>query len=140
MNAALEFHDSTLTAIERRGAFLVLVLAPGYVHKAGLDLSGPGTGWLETVHITVAGGEAHGDLTSLPETLSDGSLQCGESPYLGLVPVPFQFAGSVSLQLAGQSGRSVMVLGRAISITLVGTESYLEALPWPVQNSTPGAS
>jgi hypothetical protein len=129
-----------LTAIERRGTFLVLVLAPGYVHKAGSDPSGHGTGWHETVHITVPGGEAHGDLSSLPEELSSGSLQCGEAPYLGLVPVPFQFTGPVSLQLTGLSGHSLVVVGRAVSIALVGTGSYVEELPWPVPNSTPGPS
>ena len=140
MNAAVDFHDSTLTAIERRGDILVLVLAPAHVHKPGTDPNGPGTGWLETVHMSVTGAEVHGDLSNAPQELWEGSLQCGESAYPGLAPVPLEFTGSVSLQLTAQSGCTLTVVGQAISITIVGTGTLLEDLPWPVQDSGPGPS
>jgi hypothetical protein len=140
VNAALEIHDSTLKGVERRGSSLTLVFEPGYVHRSeqrpGIDA---GTGWNETVHVIVAGGEAHGNLTSLPEELSGGSLQCGVTTHENSVPIPLQFTGPVSLQLTCSSGLSVVVVGHSVSAALVGTGSYVEAFPGAPLNSAPGA-
>ena len=131
MNAALEFHDSTLTGIERRGSFLTVVLNPAYIHKfEQRDGTEARTGWNHTVHLTVESGEANGNLSSLPEELESGSLQCGDTPYPHLVPVPLQFTGSVSLQLTCLSGHSLVVVGRAITVALVGAGKYVERVPF----------
>jgi len=140
MNAALEFHDSTLAAIERRGSVLTVVLDPGYVHKseqrAGTEAR---TGWHHVVHLAFEGGEAHGDVSSLPEELWGGSLQCGDTPYPHLVPAPLQFTGTVSLQLTCLSGRSLAVVGRAVSVALVGVGTYVEEVPSAPLKAGPGA-
>jgi hypothetical protein len=128
-NAAVELHDSQLERIERRGGDCTLVLT-AYVHrsrgKPGVD---SGSGWSQTVHFHVTGAHLEGATPVFPLRLAGGRLAARELQLTNLVPVPSSFTGPVRLELAGEGGESVRVLGEVAELALVGEARYVDEFP-----------
>src|SRR6185369_6438617 len=95
----IEFHDSTLTAINDAAETPELLLE-AYVHR--WELHGDrwiGTGWLRPVRIRMR--KAAGPVAApvLPASISIGGLRSGGVTYGNLVPLPFESAGEFELSL-----------------------------------------
>lgn len=93
-----------------------MTLAARVHRSAGVPGVDPGSVWEETVALQFLAGEAHGDLASLPAALVSGILDGGDERYEGLVPLPLDRPGLITLTLTADSGQTVVVTGSAVAV------------------------
>jgi hypothetical protein len=125
----IEFHDSTLTRINRTDQQCQLVL-DAYVHRwEARGDEWTGTGLMQVVHIIV--GDPFGPLAStpvLPALISDGRIRAGDATY-DLVPLPFEASSDVDLWLQIDTIGTVAITGHGVRVEAVGEGRYVEDLP-----------
>jgi hypothetical protein len=125
----IEFHDSTLTRIDRTDQQCQLVL-DAYVHRWEARGDGwTGTGLMQVVHIIV--GNSFGPLAStpvLPAVISDGRMRAGDVTY-DLVPLPLVASSEVDLSLQLDTVGTVAITGHGVRVEAVGEGRYVEDLP-----------
>ena len=129
MNAALEFHDSTLSSVVTVGTDCVLRF-DGYLHqsqgRAGVD---PGTGWQCLVELRLRQGRRDGSVPELPVALSDGTLHLGASVFENCVPIPLQDLRATRIELIAVSGERVVFTGASLEAALVTEPKYVDTFP-----------
>jgi hypothetical protein len=130
MVRTLEFHDSTLAAIEVEAGEVVLDLLPGYVHQwEERDGRRIGTGWETAVRIRIAGVSTAFDAPQLPAEIADGSLVVDDGVSVNMVSLPFREDGHILLAMELVGGASLNVAGIGVTIEAIGAGTFLEALP-----------
>jgi len=128
-NAAIELHDSQVERIELQGGDCTLVLT-AYVHRSqGKPGVHAGSGWSQTAHLRIMRAHLEGAAVALPLRLATGRLTAQELQLTNLVPVPSSFTGAVRLELVGEGGESVVVLGEVADLVLVGDARYVDEFP-----------
>ena len=130
MNLAIEFHDSELTSMGKRGDVLQLRLN-AYIHKSegrpGVDA---GTGWWQDTQITVERGVVEGPITNWPAEMYDGVLEIDGERFDNGVPVPFERVGEVRLTLKLSYDDPFVVLGSGVRVELShGAPVCIEEFP-----------
>jgi hypothetical protein len=127
--AGFELHDSEVVRIEWQGGDCTVVLA-AYVHRShgrfGID---HGSVWSQAAHVRVARAEFEGESPTLPFGLTDGRLIAPEREFTNVIPVPSQFTGPVRLELLGESGESIVIVGQGCALALVGEARYVKDFP-----------
>lgn len=126
--ASIEFHDSTLLSIERKGASLRLLLDAYIHHWDMVDGRWKGTGWVQPVEITVDHG-VMAESACLPIGLGGGALKIGDVVYSNVVPLPLVASTLATLRLEVTSGESLEITGLAFSIRTTGRGELCEDLP-----------
>ena len=127
INAALELHDSTLSAVERADKTLLLHLDPAYVHKSpGVPGKDAGEGWLCVVQIILRDAVDSVSIDSA-ECISDGALVCNGQRLDNLIPIPFSFAGKTHLSLVLTEGGKTLEIGaNGVDVSLTNAGRFLE--------------
>jgi hypothetical protein len=125
-NAAVELHDSQVEGVDWQGEDCTVVLT-AYVHrskgKPGIDA---GSGWSQIAHVRVTHARLDEAFPILPLRLAGGRLLAQELELTNVIPVPSQFPGPVRLQLLGEGGESMVLVGDAAELVLVGDASYVD--------------
>ena len=130
MARILEFHDSTLAAIEVDAGCVVLELSPGYVHPwEARDGRRAGTGCETPVRIRLGGVSTTFDTPRLPADIADGSLIVGAEIYANKVPLPLREDGDILLTLELVGGVSLNIAGVNATLEESGQRTFLEQLP-----------
>ena len=117
----IELHDSTLSAMRRDGGALVLELRPAYVHRDG-------AGWAQDVDLRLAGAIDAAVPIDLPLAMWDGRLDTPEGAFDGLLPVPLEIAGPVSLACELVSGVRIDIAAAAFRIEMLGEARFIESV------------
>jgi hypothetical protein len=128
-NAAIEWHDSQVDLVEQLGEDCLLTLT-AYVHRSeGEPGVAAGSGWSQRAHLRILRARVEGTVPPLPLTIATGRLTAGASALVNLVPVPSVFREPVRLELVGEGAESLVVLGEAAEVALVGEARYLDEFP-----------
>lgn len=128
MNAAVEFHDSQVVAVEHRADAVVVRLA-AYVHRSdGRPGYNIGTGWTQEVEMMFASGVVEALFAELPCTLSDGRVS-GGAEFAGMVPLPALVQSPVRFEALGQDGAWLVVRGAGLEVVAVAEAVYVEVFP-----------
>ena len=127
MNRAIEFHDSTVDGVSRRGADVVVSFSKAYIHKSegepGVD---PGTGWTQEAEFILSNGSIEGELPEFPCWVSDGRVECGGRVSDNCLTLPFHCRGPAKVELVFTDGSTVTVVGENASLNLSGEATYIE--------------
>jgi hypothetical protein len=129
-NAALEFHDSDIAAIEDDGQKITIRFAPAYVHRSsGVPGTDPGTGWSQDAVMVLSEGKLRGDPPRGQHTIASGSAKLSNASYDDLVPVPLSHVGDVHICFLFDDGSEINIHAQAMSLSLVGAATYVEDFP-----------
>jgi hypothetical protein len=125
----LEFHDSTVAAVNYSGNDVEVVL-DGYVHRwDAVGDSATGTGWVQPVRILIGGVGGTWMVPVLPIDISDGRLRVGATRHDNMVGLPFLASGAISLWLQFVNADMVEFVGRRVHIDAIGEARFVEDLP-----------
>jgi hypothetical protein len=125
----LEFHDSTLSAVNQTAEDVEVGL-DAYVHRwDALSDSWKGTGWMQPVRVLISEVGGRSVVPILPVEISDGHLAVATIIHDHLVRLPFNASGGVRLWLQLTNGDVVDFNGRAVQIDAVGEARFVEDLP-----------
>ena len=133
MNLAMEFHDSELTSIAKRGDSIELRF-DAYIHGSegtpGVDA---GKGWYQDVMLVVGGGVVEGEITNWPAELYHGTLEIDGAAIENVVPLPIERTGSIRLTLKPDfHDDPLLVLGNSVCSELFpGVPRFIENFPGP---------
>ena len=98
MPQAIEFHDSEVLSITEQDQRVVIEMVV-YLHVSdGRPAFDRGTGWTQHASLTLEGATVSAHVVA-PFGLVDGLLVVGEQRFDNLVPLPFEAAGEVRLEL-----------------------------------------
>jgi hypothetical protein len=124
----LEFHDSTIAAVNHTSRNVEIVLN-AYVHRWDAEGdSWTGTGWMQPVRILI--GDVDGSIAPvLPIGISDGRLAVGTITHDGLVRLPLKTSDATRLWLQLTNADVVEFIGRAVQIDVFGEARFVEDLP-----------
>jgi hypothetical protein len=129
VNSLVELHDSILAGLTLRNGDAVLSLRPGYVHRSsgrpGVD---PGTGWTQDLEVTITDATVSGDSGLLPASISGGNLRIGNQHHANALPMVAS-GSPVNLALAMETGATVEIRGRRLTLVPVGEAKYVEEFP-----------
>jgi hypothetical protein len=120
----LEFHDSTLSAVNQT-ADDVEVIMDAYVHRWG---AWKGTGWMQPVRILISEVRGRSVVPILPVYISDGHLAVATIIHDDLVRLPFNASGGVRLWLQLTNADVVEFSGRTMQIDVIGEARFVEDL------------
>lgn len=126
MNAALEFHDSTISSAQEAKGTLRLLFSEAYIHRSegrpGID---PGAGYIQPAELVFSGAEWHGLSPECTGALSDGTLTVGGKS-LSLIPVPFSAAGELKAEFIFVSGAVLSVSAESVACSCSGEPRFVE--------------
>ena len=129
-NAAIEFHDSEVGAIERDGTMLTIRFSPAYIHRTeGIPGVSSGTGWTQEAVMVLFGGHLSGEAPTLPCVLSNGSVAAGREFHDNVIPVPFVHLGETRVILSFDDGSEVQIKADELRLITVGEADYVESCP-----------
>ena len=125
MNSGLEFHDSVVTRIDVLGKNALVIFEKAYIHQtSGVPGVNSGDLVLYPAILEVSEAIVFGS-SEQNGYLMDGRLLIDETKY-NLVSFPFECAGSVSVQLAFNTGQSVRISGSKVQLYSTGEGRFLE--------------
>ena len=128
MPAWIEFHDSTLLALNVVGTDVELLL-DAYVHHWQMaDGTWRGTGWAQPVRITVRAVVGEPAAVAAPAEIADGRMRLGAVDH-DLVRLPLAQNDTVHLRLELVGG-SLDIRGSGVLVETLGEARYVEDLPW----------
>jgi hypothetical protein len=127
VNSLIELHDSKVSAIARRGAFICVDFTPAYFHwSAGQPGRDPGSGWIQDATLWFEDAEVTGLVPELPCDVFEGELRAGAQVHSNLIPVPFQSRESVKLLVRFSPECRVAVCGSSAWLDLLGDPRYVD--------------
>jgi hypothetical protein len=125
-HAAIEWHDSAITAITSLPEALVIDLR-AIVHRShgepGID---HGSVWVQPAAVILANGQQTGFTPLLPETIDDGQVW-STNDYDHMIRCPFLSNGQASLDLTLSSGDLLQFEADQLTLTFTGDPEFLEA-------------
>jgi hypothetical protein len=125
----IEFHDSTLTAVEQSVGGLEIAL-DAYVHRWEL-IGGQwrGTGWQQRVRIRTQSAVGPSVVLTLPVDIWNGELRANGLRDGELVPLPFESHDDFGLSLRLVDGSVIDITGRGLQVQASGDARFVENLP-----------
>jgi hypothetical protein len=126
MREAVELHDSEISLGRHSGSSVVLVAV---VHlsedRPGYDSGTTGT---QLAELVVEEANVESIPSSLPLSILSGQVFVGAQVVENLLPLPFDVAGDVLVELIGVE-ETLSVRGRVARVVLRGDWKYLDAVP-----------
>ena len=127
MNAALEFHDSEVRAIQPKDGDLSIVFSAAYVHHSeGVPGVDAGSGYVQALEMFLQQAMWSGSLKSCFGKLSDGHVSAGEQR-LSLIPLPYESSAPVKVELVFQNGESLVATAARAVIRFIGEARFIES-------------
>jgi hypothetical protein len=127
----LEFHDSTMLAVQADSMRASIEL-DGYIHRwEGSGPSRRGSGWTQGICLELDFPIIEGKLATLPVRLSYGRAVSKSLPARdeGTLTVPVSINRSTVLELKTASGERLKILGKRFRARATGKARYVERLP-----------
>jgi hypothetical protein len=129
-NAALEFHDSDLTALEVDDDRVTLRFAAAYIHRSeGVPGVDRGTGWTQEASVALARAKLAGVVRLGSPSLADDEVSLGDRHFAGLVPASLSYVGPVSVALLFLDGSRLRIDAEELHCELIGEPTYVEEFP-----------
>jgi len=125
----IEFHDSTLTALNESASAREVVL-DAYVRR--WEMVGDrwhGTGWQQLVRIRIENVTDPSVVPAMPVNVDDGDLRATGVKQTNFVPVPMEAAGDCNLRLRLTGNTTVEIKGRGLQVETAGEGRFVEELP-----------
>ena len=127
----MQLLESTLGFISRSHEPVVVGFSPAYVIKSegvpGVDAS---TRWTQSVELRFADGEIEGKMPGLPAVINAGRIAINNISYVGMIPVPLESAGVITLELEFVEGEEKLAItGEEVKLDLIGDAKYIEHIP-----------
>ena len=126
MNAALELHDSKVSAAQEAGGTLRLLFSAAYIHhsegRPGID---PGAGFVQPAELVFSGASWHGLSPECAGPLSDGTLTAGGESF-SLIPFPFSVTGELKAEFVFVSGAVLSVSAKSVACSCAGEPRFVE--------------
>ena len=127
MNAALEFHDSEVSAVQLKDGDLLISFSAAYVHRSeGVSGADAGSGYAQALVMLLQRATWSGALQSCFGRLSDGHVLEGEKR-LRLVSLPYESARPVRVELVFQNGETLAATAERATIRFVGEPRFVES-------------
>lgn len=127
---ALEFHDSSLSALSASGGDAILQMEQAYVHRWEREGGRwSGKGWIKPVCIRVIAASPGSGVPALPAEISEGTLTVAGAVHSNLVPLPYQADGETRLHLLLVDSQSLEIQGTGVIIDVIGRGQPVEDLP-----------
>ncbi|WP_432721004.1 hypothetical protein R0382_003298 [Jeongeupia wiesaeckerbachi] len=124
----LAFCDSEVSNIETRAGHIVVRISAGHVHRSGgLPGADDRAGFLQALELTCFQPSAIHQEAGCVGNLSSGVLRVGGA-MLRLVPVPFESACSVELELVFSNGSVCRVTCLGVTLKPAGEARFVEWL------------
>jgi hypothetical protein len=137
MNREIEFHDSTLREIQVKGEDVVILLDKAYVHYSegipGLD---KGTGWEQTISITLKGATVQKSPSNLPIDLDIGQVVLDGKALVNMLPLPARLQGEIEVALLTQYGEEFNAKAVGLETLELGPPEYVEDFPGVSESSS----
>jgi hypothetical protein len=131
MNLAMEFHDSELTSMAKRGDSIELRFE-AYIHGSeGVPGVDAGKGWYQDLMLVVGDGSVKGEITSWPAELYDGTLEIDGTTIKNVIPLPLERNGHIRLTVKPSFyDEPLVVLGNGVSLEFFpGAPRFIEDFP-----------
>ena len=126
-NAAVEFHDSKLGAIETESDKITIRFQPAYVHRSeGVPGIDAGTGWSQDAVMVLDGCTFSGNVAETPMAIWDGTFTVGDQAFNGYVPVPFDRVGDVQVSITLLDGSEIRISAKQVHFELLGDPTFVE--------------
>jgi hypothetical protein len=125
MNEAVELHDSDITAIHHAGSDMVLELVAIVHSSEGRPGRDPGKTGTQPAELVIEDAHIASTPTSLPLSILFGRISIDAQTLENVLPLPFDMAGDVRLELGGAEG-TLSAKGRRARLVLRGTWQYLD--------------
>jgi hypothetical protein len=116
----IELHDSSISALTWAGQIVV-------VHANVYVISGT-WGWFQDATIEIRDASLGQSPRAYPLWIYDGLARVDGSTYATLLPIPFEYHGSIRLELSGDEGE-FHVRGTHMTIVLTREPGEVEAIP-----------
>lgn len=129
MHSALELSDSHVSFIDFWDGNATIFFSHAYIHKSrGRPGREAGSGFSQQAELVMFDVTVFGSLPSLPNNISEGSLEVGGIKH-ELIPLPFKRKVAAVLSLEFVDGSVVAIAGRKPNLELLGRPTYLEDYP-----------
>jgi hypothetical protein len=126
-NEAIEFHDSTVGAIQIEPDSVTIRLEPAIVHRStGPPGESPSSCWAQEAELYLPGGVIQGTAPPLPCELWDGSIALDGKPFDGLLPAPWETSRSVCVVLDFIDGTALRIESLGMRTSLRSDAKYLD--------------
>lgn len=126
MQFALFLDDSEVSSVTRQGETLVIRLAAASVERASLQPGlAPETGYSQGISLRLHEAAVEADASPLIGRISQAVLQVGGAA-LPRVPVPFETAARVRLELHLAHRSHFVASGRGLSVRFDGKANFRE--------------
>lgn len=127
MNAAIEFHDSTVSEISVFDGTAIVHFNPAYIHKSdGRPGRDAGTGWLHEARLLVEAAVVIGDSPDFPCKIASGEVLENGNRHDGLIQLPFETNSAVEVRLLWATSDSTSIKGSRARVELVGEPRLVE--------------
>lgn len=125
----LEFHDSVLQSVSQEGQACLIALRPAYVYEVNVGSGEAHTCMKQDAIFEFNDGRIAGTFGDLPAPILDGSLAVDSQVVDGLLPVPFDRDGVITLKLfMWPDYREIIVSARSVAVYLEG-DAVPERMP-----------
>ncbi len=125
-NAAIELHDSELTALCRETSALVLDLRACVHRSHGTPGTDPGTVWIQPASIILPNGRLLGPKPELPCTIIDGDMTTSHRTYDNMIPCPLASQYETTVNLTLSSGQRTQIEADQLTIAFTGDPEFIE--------------
>ncbi len=130
-NRIFELHDSKVeTLLTTKDGQVTLIFCYAYIHESdGIPWVDRGKGLAQRAELEIDGGEIVINSSSLPSTISDGSIRVSGELRENVIPIPFASKGPFEIKLILVSGESFQLRGHGAKLNLQGEALYVEDFP-----------
>ena len=122
LRRSIRLHDSKVLAVAAEGESVRVRLDAYLVVSTGQA----GTAWSQEVDLIIAGGAVQ-EKPSDPLWISAGEITVDDDS-TALLPIPFEVAGDVVVELRGEEGR-LSIRGRGLAVVEHGEKVFVEKVP-----------
>ena len=125
---AMEFHDSRILSMRRDGADLRIRVS-AYIHVSeGEPGRDAGTGWIQEMDLVLSDVQVHSAPAQETGDISTGRVRVGDRTLENELPLPFDHAGEVRLELETLGGQLTVVATRLAALE-IGEPRFVEDVP-----------
>jgi len=124
-HAAIEWHDSEITAISRLPNALVLDIRAVVHRSQGNPGTDPGTVWVQPAAVILDNCRLTGPPPALPGNIAAGQVW-SDYDYNSMIRCPFTSNAEASLDLTLSSGERLWLDADQLTITFTGEPEFLE--------------
>ena len=133
MITAMEMHHSVLSSATWHGSDVTLTFDKAYIHKSSDDDAKPGTAWSQVAVLRLSDCRLSRDLPDLPSKLSGGVISEKGLIHDNVIALPYVASGDLYVTFEFDSGKTVSLHGRHLSLDVTGEPAFIENVSFDVR-------